>query len=143
MPGSIRAVRFRQLRTLDEANLHLQPLVAAGAISLVTIVGEFQGLVNEADGSALGLLLIVGTHLVAHLKQRKRHSIPADEQITHMSGQSCHKITSVETLLQHFIQEKQAIRNLRSEEVVHKLEVVLLAEDIQVLADILVRQVST
>ena len=92
--------------------------------------------------AALGLFLITRTHLLAHLKQRQSHGITAHKQVAHMCGKTGYEVASVETLLQHIIQEKEAIRNLSFEEIIHQFEVVFLAQDIQVLADILVRQVS-
>ena len=60
-----------------------------------------------------------------------------------MSGKPGYEVPAVEALLQHLIKEKQAIGNLTREEVIDELEVVLLAEDIQVLADVLVSEVAS
>ena len=119
----------------------MQALVAAGTIGEIAFVGKFERLIDKADWTTLGLLLISVTHLLAHLQEWQGHGISADKQIAHVGCQPCHKVTTIEALLQHFVEEEKTIRHAMGKEVVNKLEVILLTQDIQVLANTLVSQV--
>ena len=105
---------------------------------MVAVVGKFQDFIDETDRTTLCLLLIAGTHPFAHLEKRKRDGIAADKQVAHVAGKSGHEVSTVETFLKHLVEENQTLRDLMGEKMVNEAEVILLAQHIKVLADILV-----
>ena len=140
--GDSRCVSIHPLYTLNETQLHLQTLVAAGTIGQVTFIGKFESLVNKANRATLSLFIITVTHLIAHFQQGQCHLITTNQQIAHVGCQSCHEVTTIKALLQHVVEEEKTFWHTGGKEMVNKLEVIFLTQDIQVLANTFVSQVS-
>ena len=60
-----------------------------------------------------------------------------------MGGEACHEVAAVEAFLEHLAQQEQAVGHAAFEEMVHQPEVILLVQDVEVLADALVGQVAS
>ena len=110
---------------LYEADFHLQPFVAARAISLVAVVAELDGAEEELGLAPLGLFAITLMGLFAHLQQGDGLRVAAHEEIAQVFGESVDEVPTVESLLQHLVEKEQAVLHFVFQEEVCQAEIVI------------------
>ena len=91
-PRAVGILRLRDLRNLDERQLHEQALVAALSVAQVALVHQFQSLVEELCRARLSLRAVLGALLLAHLEQLQRLLVLSHEHVAHVRSQSVDEV---------------------------------------------------
>ena len=130
--------RDHYLAQLDQCEFHQQLLAAGIAVIQVTGVAQVQGTVIKR-GCQFGALLAVALgDLVIHLQQFACLGRGGDHQVAQVLCQTVNKKLRVEALVADFLIDEQGLHHVTGQEGVHKPEVVVIVQHVQVVERALV-----
>lgn len=135
-------VALCQLSNLDECEFDEQPFVLAHTVVEVAVGTLADGGVEETWLTALCLLAVTLTNLIARFEQFDGGCITADEQVAQVIVEAGDEMAAFESFGKNFVEGEHDFGDFAVEEVIYQLEVVVMVEDVEVGDGLLISDVS-
>ena len=126
----------------DECQFDEELFVACLAIIEICLIAQVHGTVEEGRMQLCRTLSHLRTHSVRSVDKRQRRCVRSHRQVAQILGKTTYEKLRVETLVAHFLIDKQSGSHIAGDKSIDKPAVVAVVEDIEILDGRLVRDIS-
>ena len=98
----------------------------------IAVIDDVHGFDEHAQIAFGSLILVFLTSRLRYFEQLNRFGIARNEQIAHVTGETCNEMMAIKPLVEHFVEEVQACGNIFCEQVIGEFEIVVVIQDVEV-----------
>ena len=125
-------IGIKEIGKFHQSHFDKKTFVRSVAEAVFGIGGNLKIFENQLQTALLRLLDKFGTGVVANLQKACGGRVERDKQVTKVLGKSGNEMLATEAFFNYLLIQQQTVGNIASPEIVHKTEIVLAVEHVEV-----------